>query len=70
MSVKLRECYCCHLTESGVPCDNPPEWTVWVKRDRYATFHACTEHVGAMLEDGQEHEVWPIKCDIAKEATA
>jgi len=51
---------CCYMTQDmKEQCPKEAEFEIWAQNARDTT-QACTEHVGALLEDGTS-SVWPIE---------
>lgn len=52
--------WCCFIDDKGSGCTSPPEYTLYdtftPSLDGYT--HACEAHVGALLFDRTEVEVW------------
>ncbi|HUU93205.1 MAG TPA: hypothetical protein VM238_18580 [Phycisphaerae bacterium] len=57
---------CCFIPdeEQGKPnpagCQNEAKWEIWGDPGRGEYTEACTDHVGALLDDSKEHRLFPI----------
>lgn len=52
--------HCCFIPdEPGDPCDQPAEWVIIFGPAPTDHTEACTDHVGHLLTDADEHRVYP-----------
>ena len=55
--------YCCYLKNGkadGEPCRAPAEWELYGSKNPNEPIDACTDHVGALLDDSATTSVFPI----------
>ncbi len=62
--------WCCYIAQDGgrkqgEPCKVDARWQIYSQKPGLApydcTTDACTEHVGVMLDDAEQHIITPIE---------
>lgn len=59
----MSERKCCYLQDGkadGAPCGKDAEWELFGSNEPREPLDACTDHVGALLDDSSETRVIPI----------